>query len=189
MGQGNVPLSMSNTKGTTYRVFGITEDPHAFAARNAEISSSKGFGNTSEFRCVVAAGSGSSKRRKLGITRNWITKNRTKLSGEAAASLQPANSPPSTCRLESPSVKSLQPGDSIPVIVVVVPASRQHKILHRLGQPERFRSELIQVTPKHIPRQTQRGHHLNSAIREFSEIQTRAPMGAPQVESRDKRIQ
>ena len=39
------------------------------------------------------------------------------------------------------------------------------------------------------PRQTHGGHHLNSAIREFFETQTRAPMGSPQVESRDKRIQ
>ena len=45
---------------------------------------------------------------------------RTKLSGETAAVLQPANSVPSTGRSKPPSVKSLQRGDSIPVILVAV---------------------------------------------------------------------
>ena len=45
---------------------------------------------------------------------------RTKLSGETAAILQLAASVPPPWRLKPPSVKSLQPGESMPVILVVV---------------------------------------------------------------------
>ena len=44
---------------------------------------------------------------------------RTTLSGETAAILQPAKSVPSAWCFKAPSVKSLQPGVSIPVILVV----------------------------------------------------------------------
>ena len=81
-----------------------------------------------------------------------------------------------------PSLKRLQPGDSMPVILVAIRQVSHTKIFLRLGQLESFRSELF------CPRWTQGGHHLNSAIREFFGTGTRAPMGSPRIESRDERM-
>ena len=38
------------------------------------------------------------------------------------------------------------------------------------------------------PRWTQGGHHLNSAIQKFFEIETKSPVGSSQVEGRDEYI-
>ena len=117
MSQGNVPLSMSDTKGKPRSVFGIAEDTHPFTTRDETFDPSKGFGKTSKFRGVVAARSGSKKRLMPGITRNKAAQNSDKVVGRDGSN---ANSVPSARRLKPPSVKSLQPGNSIPVIPVAV---------------------------------------------------------------------
>ena len=115
---------------------------------------------------------------------------RTKFSGETAAIHQPAISVPSTWRSSKPpSVKSLQLGDSIPQILVVVRQVGNIGFFLRLGQRESF-----SVKPQAHrlvgmgPRWTQGSYHPNSAKQEFLEIETIAPMGSPQVESRDESI-
>ena len=98
---------------------------------------------------------------------------RTKLSGGTAAIHQPAKWVPSAWRKNPPSVKSLQPGNSIPVILVVERNVGSMDNVFRLGQPKGGGPELVR-TENQIrvgPRRTLGNHHLNSAIYEFSEIQ------------------
>ena len=77
---------------------------------------------------------------------------RTKLSDESAAIPQPANSEPSSWRLKPLSVKSLQPRDSTPAILVLYGRSSTWRTaFFRLGQPEGSGSELRSgLNPKRI---------------------------------------
>ena len=119
-----------------------------------------------------------------GSHATWPHKRRTQLSGETAAIHRPANSEPSAWRLKPPSGKGLHPGDSFPVILVVVRQVGNMEICFRLGQPESRRPELIRVeTQAHRlirvgPRQTQGSHHLDSAMHEFFETETNARVGS-----------
>ena len=56
---GNASSDVSNANSNTSCVFRTTEIPHPVTARNAKTNPSESFGQTSEFRGVVAARSGS----------------------------------------------------------------------------------------------------------------------------------
>ena len=86
-------------------------------------------------------------------------------------------------------MKSLQPGDSITVILLVVvrQVGNKEKCFFRLSQPEGFKFELfcVETQAQRLvgvgPRWTQGGHHLNSAIHKLFEIEIKAPVGFSQV--------
>ena len=131
-----------------------------------------------------------------GITRNWAAQNSDKVVGRdgsnsPAGQFSAVNLAFKTSVSEEPPAGRLDSSHS-----GSSSATGQHgKVFLRLGEPERFRSELIRVKPQAHrlvgmgPRQTQGDYHLNSAIQEFFEIETKAPVGSSQVESREECIQ
>ena len=119
---------------------------------------------------------------------------RTTISGETTATLQPAISVRSTVRLKPPSEKSLQPGDSKPVSLVVIRQVGNVVIFLSLGEPDGIVSELFRSEPQAhrlttvSPRRTQGSHHVDSPIHELTEVETRTTVGSLQVVSRHERI-
>ena len=89
-------------------------------------------------------------------------------------------------------MKSLQPGESIPVILVVRQLGSIGNLF--LGFGNLKASELLRAesqTHRLVsvgPRRTQGSHHLNSAIHQFPEVQTMALVVSPQIGRRDKSI-
>ena len=115
---------------------------------------------------------------------------RTTFAGETTATLQPAISVRSTVRLKPPSEKSLQPGDSKPVSLVVIRQVGNVVIFLWLGEPEGIVSELFRSEPQAhrlttvSSRRTQGSHHVDSPIHEPTGVQTRTTVGSLQVVSR-----
>ena len=120
----------------------------------------------------------------------------TKFSGETIATAQPAISVPSILRLR-PSVKSLQPGDSLPVSLVVIrQVGSMGKFLFRFRESESFRSELFRMKLhghrliSMTPRGTQSSHHFDSSVHhKLAEKETRAVVGSVQVVSSDEGVE
>ena len=112
----------------------------------------------------------------------------TKLSGETTvATPQPAISVPSL-RLKPPSVKSLQPGDSIPVSLAVI--RQVGDIIKKWsGEPEGFKSEEAHPLISVSPRGTQGSHRFNSSVLKLAEKKTQAAVGSLQVLSSDEVVQ
>ena len=84
---------------------------------------------------------------------------------------------PSMLRLKPPSVKSLQPGDSEPVSLVVVRQVGNMVKKHPwLGQKEGLRHDLMRLeTQAHrlkgvSPRRAQGSHHFDSSICKLAEV-------------------
>ena len=76
---------------------------------------------------------------------------RTKLSGEAAAVPQPAASVPPAWRLKPPSMKSLQLGDSIPVILIEIrQVGNMENCFFVLGNRKASCLSCSRLKPKHI---------------------------------------
>ena len=113
----NDPLSVGNANRDTGREFGASKTSTVV---NEGIGPTSSLSKTSEFSGAVAARRGAKERPWSGITHDWSAKGSNNISGETTATPQPAISVRSTVRLKPPSVKSLQPGDSKPVSLVVI---------------------------------------------------------------------
>ena len=115
---------------------------------------------------------------------------RTRLSGETAGIPQPAALVPTAWRLKPPCVKSLQLGDSIPVILTA--ASWQHgELFSALAKRKASGLSCSGLKPKHIVWYVwaHAGHREVIILilpYKFFEIETKAPVGSSQVGSRDE---
>ena len=109
----------------------------------------------------------------------------TKLSGDTTIMPLPATSLPSTWRWKPPSVKSLQPVESIPFNLVMARQSGNIENFVGFGYCLSC-SGLKSQTHRLVsvgPRGTQSSHHLNSAIHKFLEKETLTLVRSSQVES------
>ena len=195
MRQPQRSLSVGNANRDTGREFGAKKNAQMSTLVNEGIGPTNSLCKTCEFSGVVAAqelaprNAGGRESRTTGPQRI-----RTTFSGETTATPQPAISVRSTVRLKPPSVKSLQPGDSKPVSLVVIRQVGNVVILLWLGEPEGIVSELFRSEPQArrlttvSSRRTQGSHYVDSPIHELTEVETRTTVGSLQVVSCHERI-
>ena len=120
------------------------------------------------------------------ITRKWATKNSDKVVGRDGSN-SPAGRIGAVSLALKTSICEKSPAGRFDHCHTVSSSSagrQQGDMFFRLGQPEGFKFELFWVETQANrlvgvgPRWTQGGHHLNSAIHKFFEIETKAPVGS-----------